>query len=79
MKKIKEVWYCDRCHKELEEDELIYVSDYMYSYELCDDCKILYDTYKKAIKELDEKIDKVTKDFSFGRYLPREDENEQDK
>lgn len=79
MRKVKEVWYCDRCHVELEENDLHDINDYLYGYELCEDCAKLHKEYKRAIDELDKKIDQISREYKFGRYLPREDENEEEK
>ena len=76
MRKIREVCFCDRCHKELNKDEIHNVTDWTYRYELCEECAALYKEYDEKIKELDKQIQEVAKEYKFGRYLPREDEDE---
>ena len=68
MKKIKEYYICDRCFEELEKPNYCY--DYQYCYHLCDRCKKIYEKYKKEIKLLEYKYDRITKNFKFGKYLP---------
>lgn len=73
MKKIKEYYICDRCKKELEEDDYICVCSNIYFYDLCKDCKIDFDKYKSETKKLEQKYDEITKKYQFEKYLPVEE------
>lgn len=72
MKKIKEYYICDRCKKELQEDDFIGVCGDMYFYDLCKECKKDYDEYTEKIKKLEKKWNGITKEYQFGKYLPKE-------
>ena len=74
MEIIKKQIICDRCHKEKgEEESFIPVSDIINrrNYHLCNDCFELFRNYEIAVNELWKKQDKITKDFGFGKYLPK--------
>ena len=65
---------CDKCHKDIvNEKEFVPVCDVIncHNYDLCDDCFGVYREYEKAVNELWEKQDKITKDFGFGKYIPK--------
>lgn len=72
MKKIKEYHICDRCKKEMTEEEINLIYDYAYCYELCDDCSDRFIEFETKIRNLKEKQEELEKEYKFGRYLPKE-------
>ena len=66
---------CDRCHKKLESN-VYTVFDNVYSYQLCDDCKKIFDNYKRTKRLALIKLDNIEKSFKFGEYLPKYQEKE---
>lgn len=76
MKKIKEYYICDRCNKGLgyySEENRICDEYNAYFYDLCEQCNKKYKEYEEKIKELDIKFKEITKEYKFGKFLPRED------
>lgn len=71
MKKMIEHTYCDRCHKEVETEQ---ISWNMYRYDLCSNCKELLKNMKEEIRIYENKIDEVVERYKFGKYLPKDDE-----
>ena len=76
MKVTKEYYICDRCHEEHDEKELWSVSDWMCFYQLCDNCKQAFKEYEEKRKEIEKQMEDLSKEYKFGRHLPRRDENE---
>ena len=76
MKKTKEYYVCDRCKEEIPKDKINIAPDMMYCYELCDRCFEIYHKYRNQIKLLDNKYDRIAKNFKFGKYLPKNLESE---
>lgn len=72
MKKIKEYHICDRCKKEIREEDIIHVSDYSRYYELCDDCDNVYIEFKTKVQNLKRKWEELEKEYKFGEYLPKD-------
>lgn len=73
MLKNREYYICDRCKKEIDEEEKHIACDYAYMYDLCQNC---YDDYKKLkgnVEKYYELIDEEYKKYSFGKYLPKEE------
>lgn len=69
MKKIKEYYICDRCDKVLKDEERNFVVDYMYAYDLCNDCTIIFKEYRKEFEALIDKEDELTRKYKFRKYL----------
>lgn len=76
MKKIKEYHICDRCKKEITEEEINLRYDYTNRYELCDNCDYTYIEFETKVKKLKEKWEELEKEYKFGKYLPKEKEKE---
>ncbi len=76
MKKIREYYICDRCKEEISEDKRNIAPDVMYCYELCNRCFEIYVKYRKEINLLNDKYDRISKNFKFGKYLPKDLESE---
>lgn len=74
MEKHRVYYICDRCKKEVNKEDLKQVSDMGYFYELCDDCKALFDEYDKKTQEAEKQLDDMAKEYQFGKYLPKENE-----
>lgn len=72
MKKIKEYHICDRCKKEINEEEINLRYDYAYRYELCDDCDNVYIEFETKVQNLKEKWEELEKEYKFGKYLPKD-------
>ena len=72
MKKIKEYHICDRCKKEINEEEINLRYDYAGCYELCDDCDYTYIEFNTKVQNLKEKWEELEKKYKFGKYLPKE-------
>lgn len=75
MIKIKEYYICDRCKEELIEKPIIEY-DNVYSYELCCECDEKFKEYRNKVKEIEDKYDEITKNYKFGKYLPKDLESE---
>lgn len=73
MKKVKEYYICDRCKKEIGEDDFRGVCSNLYFYDLCKNCKEDFDKYQSETKELEQKYDEIMKKYQFEKYLPREE------
>lgn len=71
MKKIREYYICDRCFKEIEKPIIEY--DYQYMYELCEKCSKDFKKYKDSRDYLETRFDEITKEYKFGKYLPKDD------
>ena len=69
MKMIKEYFICDRCNKTLTDKERNFVVDYMYAYDLCDDCTTVFKEYRKKLEVLIDKEDKLNRKYKFRKYL----------
>lgn len=69
MRKIETIFICDRCHKQ---KELIECIGRGHRYELCDECKKLWDEYNNKINKLEKEYEKLDKEYKFGAYLPGE-------
>ena len=78
MRKLKEVYYCDRCFEEIPKEKMITQYEYAFIYQLCEKCSQIFNQYKNQVSSLDRKYDNIQKAFKFGRYLPKpkEDVNE---
>lgn len=76
MQIIKHTWICDRCHKEYDETELYHVADWSSFYQLCEECKLTFKEYEEKMKVLEAQMDELTKEYKFGKYLPRREEQE---
>lgn len=76
MQIIKHTWICDRCHEEYDEKELYYVADWMYHYQLCEECKLEFKEYEQKVKAIEEHIEELAKGYKFGKYLPRMEQQE---
>lgn len=75
MKKVKEYYICDRCKEELlDEPELVFA--YGYNYELCNECKDMFDNYIHDLKELDKEFDRIEQKYKFGKHLPKGEDEE---
>lgn len=79
MRKIREYHLCDRCNKEIDEKKLSVCYDNTYKFELCDECKEIFDKYKEELKQVDMKKDRISKKYNFGKYLIKklQENNEQ--
>ena len=78
MEIIKKRIICDRCHKEIINKEDVASIDDIYCghfYEFCYDCSEIYHEYEEQIKELWKKQDELTKEYKFGKHLPKYEEN----
>lgn len=75
MKKIREYYVCDRCKKEYPGTQLIVTYDYEYRYDLCVECKKVFDKYEKDIELAKAKIDRISENYKFGKYLPKDSES----
>lgn len=69
MKMIKEYFICDRCNKTLTDKERNFVVDYMYAYDLCDDCTTVFKEYRIKLEALIDKEDKLNRKYKFRKYL----------
>lgn len=78
MEIIKKRIICDRCHKELDKNDYITVCDDINGCwsDLCESCHSMYLEYKEQIKELWKKQDEITKEYKFGKHLPKYEEKE---
>lgn len=76
MQIIKRIHLCDRCHEEYDETELYLVADWQYRYQLCEKCKLDFKEYEGKVKEIDKQIDDLSKEYKFGRHLPRREQQE---
>lgn len=74
----QEIRICDRCKKELKDNNYASVTDHAngYFYELCDECHKDYLDYKKEIEELWNQQQSITKEHRFGLYMYKTDEPE---
>lgn len=75
MKKIKEYYICDRCKKELNEEDINNICDGItaYFYDLCEECKKEYDEFKKEYKILENKAEELKEKYKFGKYAFEEE------
>lgn len=79
MLKKKEYRVCDRCSKEIDENNgHINFCDVVdcYFYDLCDDCYEEYTKYQAEADDLRKRHEELAKHYKFGKYLPKEEENE---
>lgn len=60
MRKIKKYYICDRCKKEINEEEINKVFD-NYFYDLCNKCKKIYDEYSKRVEGLKKSWEELEK------------------
>lgn len=74
MKMIKEYFICDRCNKILTDKERNFVVDYMYAYDLCDECTIVFKEYRKELGALIDKEDELNRKYKFRKYLKKNEE-----
>lgn len=80
----KTIYCCDKCGKELGTQRICgnYIFDpwnYCY-YDLCSDCKELWDKYNSAVKKLDDEIKQFIEEGGWGRHIldkEKRDEDEQ--
>ena len=75
MKKIKEYHICDRCKKEITDEEINEVFDYAYRYELCNECKDVHDEFIRKVNGLKKTWEHLEEKYKFGEYLPKEKVN----
>lgn len=71
-KKTREYYICDRCKKEITEEDTRYeVGDFINAcnYDLCDDCYKAYEEYKSRVEDLDKEVKEMTKTYRFGKYM----------
>lgn len=71
MKKIKEYHICDRCKKEINNNEINEVFDYAHHYELCDECKEIHDEFQRKVNGLKKSWEGLERKYQFGEYLPK--------
>lgn len=77
MRKIREVCYCDRCHKEIKQNEIqVETYDHYWKYELCPECDKLFEEFYDKVKDYEQLIEDAEKEYWFGRFTPREEDNE---
>ena len=77
MRKIKEYHICDKCKKEIQVEEIQKAYYVNWYYELCNDCYKTYEEFQSKIKKIENKWEKLEKEYQFGEYLPKEEaENE---
>ena len=69
MRKNEIIYYCDKCKKQIKENELKTIFDGVFYYELCEKCNYEYEDYKKKYDELANKVDQLQKKYKFGKYL----------
>lgn len=77
MKKVREYHICDRCKKEISDKEINEEFDYAYHYELCYECKNIYDEYNRKVNGLKKTWEGLEKKYQFGKYLPKEDSDKE--
>lgn len=73
MEKTKKYYICDRCKKELKIDKINHGFYEMWSYDLCDKCKELFDTFEFKVNSLKSQWEELEKEYKFGLYMPKED------
>ena len=80
MEIIKKRIICDRCHKELDKNDYTTVCDDINGCwsDLCESCHSMYLEYKEQIEELWKKQDEITKEYKFGKHLPKYEEMEKE-
>ena len=71
MKFIKEYYICDRCKKEVSKKDRFLTYYGPYCYDLCNECKTMYDEFRKKESILEQNADNLEKKYKFGKYLPR--------
>lgn len=78
MKKVKEVYFCDRCKKEIEDysEEKHNICDRFnaYFYDLCENCKEDYKEYQAKLNGLEKTYKYISEKYKFGKYLFEKDE-----
>ena len=64
----KTIRICDRCGKELKDEEINYMTDYRYCFEVCNECyevmKPIKEKRDKDYERLVNKLNKIEADFS---------------
>lgn len=78
MKKIREYYICDRCNKEILKEEINYIYYNQWHYELCDNCKEIFELFEIKVNNLKNQRKELEKEYQFGIYLPEDLENKGD-
>lgn len=74
MRITKEYHICDRCKKEIKEEEINNAYYTRWYYELCNECFEKYTEFNKETNKLKKKWEKLEQKYQFGDYLPKEDD-----
>ena len=69
MRVNKIFYYCDKCKREYNPEEISIVTDGVQYYELCKKCKYEFDNYLKKLNKLKKDIEELKKDCGFGKYI----------
>ena len=78
--KIKEYYICDRCKEVIEnysiKENHVCDSHNAYFYDLCGDCKEVFNDYDEQIKDIVKQFKQITDAYKFGKYMFEEDSDE---
>ena len=72
MKKIREYYICDRCKKEINEEEINKAYYTSWYYELCNKCYEDFNEFKNKTEKIRNKWEQLEQEYQFGRYLPED-------
>ena len=77
MRRVKEICACDRCHKEINKDEICYTHYDYASYELCEECGKIFEEFYAKVQDIQKTYREIEQAYKFGKFIPREDEDVQ--
>lgn len=77
MEKTKTYYICDKCKKEIKEEEIQRAYYVEWYYELCNECFESFKEFNGKAGKIRNKWEKLEKEYQFGYYLPKDEvENE---